>query len=352
MTEEDKSGLSGILSFVVMGSTAIFVPGWLIVLDIQEAHLNISSMDTPKLIEIVQRVNSSLGVTWANALLAANKEYMSQWQTISSIATVYILIHASIQCCNVKYNFVHIIERLTLTLLTQQLFILTPFAMPSSLSSGVYSVAYASSVLLLVDAGRHILGNEADVFINSAKFMFAHSLKEALENTHTEYTFLPIAAILLLYMLMREYATHKVLGEGICMMAFDEGCTMLLHTSWPLSVQVILSVLLGSVSSDLDPIVPQIQEYSRWQTSSSIKDAFSVLPFSLSCTSLVAMQASCFIGDSVPARTLQDIATITFFDAILSDSRTVLQNIAPGEKLFAFVLSLIMVSTTQTKTKK
>eukprot|EP00961_Rhodomonas_salina_P140755 1894388-Rhodomonas_salina.3 len=151
---------------------------------------------------------------------------------------------------------------------------------------------------------------------------------------------LPLLGLAIAYSVLRTVSHQKAVAEGICMMVFDELCALL--SQWPIVGQLVLSLALSLVRPDVDEIVPQLQEYGRWQTASTLLATLQALPISPTLVTFVLFQLGNELDGPPLDEAVHDILTLAFFDALLQDTQTVIQNVMPGDRLFAFFFSLLV----------
>eukprot|EP00961_Rhodomonas_salina_P227321 3073552-Rhodomonas_salina.1 len=91
-------------------------------------------MDPPRFIAVVQRVNASLGVTWATAVLASSQDVMSPPERTLLLLFLAFALHTAEFGHGFEYELVSTTKLLLLTVAGQQ-----AFSMQSSTTASVQS---------------------------------------------------------------------------------------------------------------------------------------------------------------------------------------------------------------------
>jgi hypothetical protein len=178
--------------------------------------------------------------------------------------------------------------------------------------------------------------------------MFAstvHGLYARLHDSTASYI-LPAVVLLVARAVVHAVENRqRLLADGISMMIYDEICTMLVAHTWPLAVSVVITVLLSHIPLQLDPALPQIVQYSAWQTAAMLNASiaeFAVGRQAARTTTFVLLQLSMALEENGLTSVLRDVTTLAFFNVLLEDTLQLLDSLLPGDRFFSFCMSLVV----------
>jgi hypothetical protein len=305
-------------------------------------------MDLVRIVRLAERLSASLGVAWASGVLDAFSAHLRPFQSATVVLLAALVFHPHGLAPGFQRQFCATTQRMVLTVYAQHVFSLRPVA-PDDVSSVIEGTAYACVVLLAVDlaCARAAAGAEGEVLLNSAKFMFAGSLRRAFSRLRRQSGLVPFSALLLTYCAIRAGAERRALADGVCMMVLDEASSFLQFASWPYVGEFVACLLTALVPPGADPIVAQLQEYSRFSASDSGLRLLAQLPYAPTLTALVVAQLAALLPDSPFTHTVSDTAVLALFQAVLRDSDRVLHSMVPGDRLFVFCISFVLLTGLQ-----
>jgi hypothetical protein len=314
-------------------------------------------MGTTGLINVFERINSSLGVTWANSVISTCSEYMTFTEIILAVSVVVTALHMFARCT----QWLQTIQRLALTVLTQQMFSLTPKA-GGSTENSVTCIAYSCLILLTVSLGNYLHVTEHQTFVSSAKFMFASALRETFEFLTKGETVLPITGLMVVYMMMTlsnktnsknntVETAQQVLVDSLSMMVFDEVCDLLIPDTWPFAVQCLVTLSMCAITKRVtESLLPEVQQYSYLRTSMSLTTILCKLDHPITTLAIMGVMIS---STSTPKTTLvyiqpmYDIITMSLFDMAMRQGRINIRTLIPNDQLFGFASSLTLLVYTK-----
>lgn len=304
-------------------------------------------MDPGRLLATVQRVSASLAASWAAAVLHDSAQFTPTWQLAPALIVATAAVFALAEW--VSPDMSALVQRLTLTVVAQQLFTLTPTSTDASLPASINAAAYASMVLLALGSLRILGREESEIFIGSATFMFAavmHALFARFRD-HIGSRELAVAVLVVARTAIHGPVLHspgRLLADGISVMIYNELAAVLVPHTWPLGASLAITLVLSRLPVQLN--VPQIVQYSAWQTATELNVAVAGLaegrPLAGGVATFVLFQLTMALESNALTGVLRDVVTLAFFNVLLDGLLRLLDSLLPGDHLFALCMSLTL----------
>lgn len=310
-------------------------------------------MDPARFIPIAERLSASIGATWATTMLEISHHMLPTWE----ISVAMLLFTASVHTLTGRGSveppdIVKTIRRLLLTVFAQHLFSFTPTE-TSSIVGCVQSVSYASIVLMVLDGTKSIFSDESSIFMTSSKFMFARVLQGSFEILRGGEVFTPVIFLVLAYVTTRTFFKNCVITDGLCMMVFDEMGLLTLTDKWSFQTQLLISIVISRHYKVSDPLLQELQQYSRWQVAAAFLTLLSPMSFVSSYTLLILVIMGTSYTNSQPAIiTIHDISILTLFNISLQKVTHTVMHMVPGNTLVAFCFSVAFFSIVKNLTTR
>lgn len=300
-------------------------------------------MDRKKTLSSLSRINSAIGVSLSQSVLASTSSFLTPLEQIASALAFGFGLVATHPDTSTENAMRSSVLHLWMTVITNLL-----LTYVEGVSSSFFEHLSWSCIVVLLAERVHVhglLGKGSSVFLTSTKYIFADVVSSAIGNGFLGGDLCTLIFLSFLNIVSVTVCPSEAIRGAITLMVFDSAGNILLSfSSFPV-LKVLVALCVSACDISLNPLFDHIMEYSKWEASLELSDlSFAIGEYALVVFIFIPVFMR-LVGAPLHFRnTVDDIVVLSFFNMVFAQSNVVLQYVFSGNVLLSYLFTLTLLS--------
>lgn len=305
-------------------------------------------MDSQQIVSSLNRINSAIGVSWSNAIVALASHAVHGTERLSVALLAGVVVVSARPQSRLEREMRATVWHLWMTVIVNAVLA----AARRGASSFLEQLTWSTIVLLAAEQFHAIgiVGESAHTFLVSTKYLFAESLSSAYADMGIGDPLLAAAVLFMLYLATQVYSPSPTVSNAVGLMTFDAlGDILLASAVFPVN-KITLALALSLLGPRAGAFSDHLREYSRWEASREIIELSTGREYYAAMVCFVLLVAiERMRADRVLREAVHDIAMLAFFDLFLRQSTALIQHVFLSNVLVPFLFSLLALAVARTR---